>query len=299
MPELPWVQWYPTNWASEPGLRLCEAATRGIWFEAVNTMFLQGVGSISGTIEQLAAMCACRIPQMELAIRQLKEFKVADVVEQNVNTLYEQNGNRVEQQNVNITLTCRKISRDLKIKELRRKAGLASATKRQHTVNTVYPTPSVYASTSTSASSSKGVRRGTGNLRGDSELPAWEHVKSHAVQIGLAEWKAKDFFDSMDAIGWKDKNGNAVVNWKAYLSRIKTWWEADGRPMQPGNHKPKQNTISLENELKRIDAELKTIRDGTPKDAMGGYFWDLGDKMRLDELKERRAEILKQIGATA
>lgn len=165
MPELPWVQWYPTNWASEPGLRLCEAATRGIWFEAVNTMFLQNAGSISGTIEQLAAMCACRIPQMELAIQQLKTFKVADVCEQNGNTI----------------LTCRRISRDLKIKDLRRKAGLASATKRQHTVNTVYPTPSAYAYAS--ASSSKGIRKSTRNLKGDEPPPANTVDQSEKVRM--------------------------------------------------------------------------------------------------------------------
>lgn len=107
MPELPWEKWYPTNWASEPGLRLCEAATRGIWFEAVNTMMLQQTDHISGTIEQLANLCICRTPQMQLAVEQLKEFKVADV----------------RMQNECIILTCRKRTRDCQISDLRRDAA--------------------------------------------------------------------------------------------------------------------------------------------------------------------------------
>src|ERR1700690_1962268 len=87
MPELPWEKWYPTNWASEPGLRLCEAATRGIWFEAEDTMMLQQNLSVSVLIEQLAALCICRVPQMQLAIEQLKQFNVALTVEQVFNII--------------------------------------------------------------------------------------------------------------------------------------------------------------------------------------------------------------------
>ena len=107
MPELPWEKWYPTNWASEPGLRLCEAATRGIWFEAVNTMMLKQTDHVSGTVEQLAALCVCRVPQMHLAIEQLKSFDVADVT----------------MQNECITLTNRRRKRGSKIREIRSNAA--------------------------------------------------------------------------------------------------------------------------------------------------------------------------------
>lgn len=80
MPELPWVKWYPTDWASEPGLRICEVSTRGIWFEMVNTMFLRGSHKVTGTVEELAALCFCRAPQMELALSELQRFEVAEIV---------------------------------------------------------------------------------------------------------------------------------------------------------------------------------------------------------------------------
>jgi len=73
---------------------------------------------------------------MQLAIEQLKQFKIAEVNEHNGN----------------ITLTNRKRVRDCRMKELRRKAGLASATKRWHTpqqgviTNTVTPSASASAS---------------------------------------------------------------------------------------------------------------------------------------------------------
>ena len=90
-------------------------------------------------------------------------------------------------------------------------------------------------SASASASASASVQEKGCGERGfpEVELPSWDEVKVEAVKIGLVEWKAKDFFDEMEAAGWKDRSNRYVQNWRALLSRVRTWWEADGRPMTP------------------------------------------------------------------
>src|SRR5688500_12446037 len=65
------------------------------------------------------------------------------------------------------------------------------------------------------------------------ERPAWEEVKFYAAQIGLAEWKARDWFDEMEGGGWLDHNHRPVQRWQSVLNRVKTKWEAEGRPSGP------------------------------------------------------------------
>lgn len=65
------------------------------------------------------------------------------------------------------------------------------------------------------------------------ERPSEKEVLSYAIQIGLAEWKAKDWFQEMEACGWLDHASRIVVKWRALLCRVRTKWEADGRPSGP------------------------------------------------------------------
>lgn len=65
------------------------------------------------------------------------------------------------------------------------------------------------------------------------ELPTWERVRDYARNIGLAEWKARDWFDEMEACGWLDHLHRPIRSWSASIGRVKTKWEADGRPAGP------------------------------------------------------------------
>lgn len=69
--------------------------------------------------------------------------------------------------------------------------------------------------------------------------PRIEEVLTHAILIGLAEWKARDWFDEMDGCGWLDFQHREIRNWKAVLNRVRTKWEADGRPTQPPTNNAK------------------------------------------------------------
>jgi uncharacterized protein YdaU (DUF1376 family) len=69
------------------------------------------------------------------------------------------------------------------------------------------------------------------------ERPSWDEVKAHCAIIGLVEWRARVWFDEMEGSGWKDRHNRNVTQWRPLLNTVKTYWEADGRPMTPkGQH---------------------------------------------------------------
>jgi hypothetical protein len=127
---------------------------------------------------------------------------------------------------------CRRIIRQLKLKDLKRKAGLASATHRQQTPQQtpqqVEPTEGATRSASASVSASA------------SEYPSWEDFWNYCVSphCGIAaEWFAKEKYWAACQDQWKGKS-----DWRAYARRVKCWWEQDNRPMTPPqkNGQPKK-----------------------------------------------------------
>jgi uncharacterized protein YdaU (DUF1376 family) len=69
---------------------------------------------------------------------------------------------------------------------------------------------------------------------GSREIPDWPSVKAHADAIGLPEWKAQLWFNTMEGVGWL-ANGQPVRKWRPLLTSVRTYWEADGRPSQPAS----------------------------------------------------------------
>lgn len=68
-------------------------------------------------------------------------------------------------------------------------------------------------------------------------------VKATAVMIGLAEWKAVDWFHEMEGCGWRDHNQRPIHNARSVMVRVKTKWESDGRPMSPPKPKTQPHEI--------------------------------------------------------
>lgn len=99
------------------------------------------------------------------------------------------------------------------------------------------------------------------------EYPDWPAVKSEADRIGLAEWKAKDWFDEMEGCGWLDHQQRPVLRWQSVILRVCRKWEADGRPFGPPSRQTKSSSTASSNvekiihdrELRRIEARLKEI----------------------------------------
>lgn len=71
----------------------------------------------------------------------------------------------------------------------------------------------------------------------EANQPTLEEVLAKAQMIGIAEWKATDWFHEMEGCGWKDFNHRPIEKWVPILTRVKIKWEADGRPMGPPSSK--------------------------------------------------------------
>jgi len=134
------------------------------------------------------------------------------------------------------------------------------------------------------------------------EVPSKSEVVAYGEIIGLAPWKAEDWWLDMEAKGWY-MGTTEVRNWQAGLTRAKQYWEADGRPMQrPGRNgtigEKGTSTMPLWKRMKVIEEELQThpgnkestyYRSDKPE-ARGEYR---ALKGKLNELrKEERLEAM-------
>lgn len=92
------------------------------------------------------------------------------------------------------------------------------------------------------------------------ERPSLEEVKTAAKFIGLAPWKAEDWFNEMEGGGWLDYNHRPVVNWRAVLNRVKAKWEAEGRPASPPSGKL-NGKPGVANAAPRIGPSLAAVQE--------------------------------------
>jgi len=173
MPKLPWVKWSPSDWASEPGLRVCCAATRGIWFELVNTMLLTESHFVSGTAEELSRIAFCKIPEMQTAVVELLQFGVAIVDIKSMAVEGDQPSDYI--QNTNIIITNRRLLRQFEISNLRR-----DAVNKRYTKNLQAP---LHTSASASYSPSEVGGVGEGELP---EIPS--NLNTSDFKSTWSEW---------------------------------------------------------------------------------------------------------------
>jgi hypothetical protein len=134
-----------------------------------------------------------------------------------------------------------------------------------------------------------------------SEQPSIDEVLMEAQRIGLAEWKARDWFNEMEGCGWLDYNHRPIKAWRAVLARVKVKWEADGRPKSPPSRNTPHGTAALsaaevvlrQKEYERVVEAIERIRRNAASDAMGTIYTEK-EKQQLTELRARRDE-LKQL----
>ena len=125
-------------------------------------------------------------------------------------------------------------------------------------------------------------------LTHSAEIPSKKEVIDYAVQIGLVEWRAEDWWLDMEAKGWIYK-GDVVVNWKAFLTRVKTWWESDGRPMERKANGSAVKTAAAMPLWKRIEV-LTLELDKHPGNPDSTYCVS-GDKKARAEFKQLKIKL--------
>ncbi len=219
MPELIWYKRFPQDWMSDPQLGRCAPATRGIWADIIENCYLTNSAYLSGPTTELCRVCRCSESEFLGAISELKKHKVGEF-------------SLTDGQH---KIGCRRIIRQLKLKDLKRKAGLASATHRQQTPQQTpqqeEPTGGATRSASASASASEYASASASQF---SEAPSWKEFWDYcqSPHCGIAaEFFAKEKYWAAGQDGWKGKS-----DWRAYARRVKCWWEEKGRPMSPAKN---------------------------------------------------------------
>jgi hypothetical protein len=88
--EQPWVKWYWSDWRSDPGLRMCGLAARGMWAELLAIMQEASpygyllVNGVPPTAKQLAVMTGATAGQVETLLEELKAAGVPGVSDDGV-----------------------------------------------------------------------------------------------------------------------------------------------------------------------------------------------------------------------
>ncbi len=72
--------------------------------------------------------------------------------------------------------------------------------------------------------------------------PSLSEILAKADLMGLAPWKAEDWFNEMEGCGWRDHKNRTIQNWISVMTRVKVKWESDGRPESPP--KPRNNVAN-------------------------------------------------------
>jgi hypothetical protein len=223
----PAFQFYPSDWLGSQRVSLMTLEEEGAYIRLLSYCWQHG--SIPADPEQIARLIG-KGATTSLAMKVATMFQppLQDPLEGTLPDGYKQAAVLVHDRLLHERL------KQIHHREKSREGGLKSAAKREKAKKDAkreargVEKPLEPKSNSSSSSSS--------SIAGDvygAEVPSLETVKQYAQLIGLAEWKAEDWFHEMESVGWVDYRNRPVNKWQPMLTRVKTKWEADGRPMKP------------------------------------------------------------------
>jgi len=222
----PAFQFYPSDWLGSQRVSLMSLEEEGAYIRLLSYCWQHG--SIPADPEQIARLIG-KGATTALAMRVATMFQppLQDPLEGALPDGYKQAAVLVHDRLLH------ERQKQIHHREKSREGGLKSAAKREKARKEAkreargVEKPLEPKSNSSSSSSS--------SIAGDvyaPETPDLETVKQYAQLIGLAEWKAEDWWQEMESIGWLDYRSRPVNKWQPMLVRVKTKWEADGRPMK-------------------------------------------------------------------
>lgn len=294
MAKLPWRKWYQQDWLSDDQVGQATPAARGLWIECLNVMMNKSCHTISGTSDTLARMLRFTPSEFKKALKELELTSTADIRYSN------------ELGNDFVTITSRRLSREDKERERIRLAVRSSRGKKSVT-HSVTECNSASPSASSSISVSESGNRGAGEgVFSFAEYPSLDEVKAKAEMIGLAPWKAEDWWHEMQGCGWLDYNHRPIRDWASVLSRVRTKWEADRRPMAPpskpvtsANGKP-MTAMDYRTVIQAKEALASEIRGKFCSETAIDQVWsDLGKRQEYFKLKREIKAINNQLSNMA
>jgi uncharacterized protein YdaU (DUF1376 family) len=151
----------------------------------------------------------------------------------------------------------------------RSESGKVGAKKRWHSHSTAIATqcPANAQPMANDSSPSPSPSPSPKRTESDPNRPSLEEILEYAksAHCGLGRWKAEDWFNEMEAAGWLDYNHRPIQDWKAAMRRVKSKWEADGRPAGPpkakaNSHHPQPTTFAQAQARQLAEMEARATK---------------------------------------
>lgn len=276
------------DWLKDTALSKCTTATRGVWIDALCHMHENcRSGVISGTRDQLCRTLRCTIAELTAALAEIEANQVGDVTDSNGL----------------VTLSNRRMKREAK---LRSQTKLRVTRHREREAcNARIPAGNISPGRGTASRSSH---------------PDLKTVLAWAQMIGCAPGEAERFWNHYEASGWRDRNGNPIVNPRAKLA---VWaQDARSRPAEARHHgndpgaasggpvphggppsgvSPSVDLMHKQEQLKRVEAAIETLKFKKP-DVTQYASREHGEKVledwraKLRTLRAERVQLMTALG---
>lgn len=296
MGKLPYIAFYTGDWLKDQ-VSGCSIAAQGLWLRLMivaHDAERYGYLSVNGVPippERLARMCAVNLEQYTSLLAELADAHVPSWTSDGV-------------------MYSRRMVKDARDRaaNAQRQANHRAkpVTPLSHPSNGfVTPLSQGYSSSSSSSTSGRGgsalpptplisasEAKGTGGKV--FVAPTEAELVDHAAIIGLPSWKAIDWWRKMEASGWFIGK-QPVRSWRPLCDRVKTQWEADGRPAQQQGYgtkakgQTKPSLLDLKNviEAKKVEADRLKLEHSS--EVATGVHWN--DQNARKEWVKLRSEI--------
>jgi hypothetical protein len=262
---LPSFQFYPGDWLKSPHVRRLSHAAKGVWIDTLCLMF---------ECDQRGVLVTADSPWSE------DEWiaAVGGNAEVTRGCVREIISTGVASRRKDGAFYCRRMVRD---EENRQNQRLRVVKHRCNASCNGDVTAMKHPSSSSSSPSGTKQERERRAREPTAERPGVKEVLDYAQVIGLAAWKAEDWFNEMEACGWLDYQHREVKQWRPLLTRVRAKWESDGRPSSPpaatpsrnGSHRP-MTPYDLKTIIAAHQEEAASIKAKYCSDVAMGTTWN-------------------------
>lgn len=124
-------------------------------------------------------------------------------------------------------------------------------------------------------------------------IPSLDEVKFQAAKISLPETEAEKFHNYYESVGWV-VGRKKMVSWHHAI----TGWKlrSQERVQRSREISPSAQAILWQTELKRVEERISDLRKRNQCESHENKPWDKEDRVEIKSLKERRVELLSNLG---
>ena len=227
----PAFQFYPGDWLGSQRVTLMSLEEEGAYIRLLSYCWQHG-----------------SIPREPEKIARLIGKGASITLAQSVATMFQpplDNGSMVGDVLVHDRLAAQRDEYDAWLEKSRRGGKASAEARRRNRVEGEPPLQPPFqpnGNTTSSSTSTIDIER--------ERTPLLEEVLAFAQTIGLAAWRAEDWWNEMESVNWLDHRGRPVHKWQNSLARVKTNWSAMGSPMQPISYSKTQKDSKPERRSK-------------------------------------------------